>query len=68
MEKHFCTFINYQQDDWLGKLVMAKFAANNNELAFTKLSPFFATKSLHSSMSFDKIKLFNTSSCKRILN
>ena len=47
---------------------MAEFAANNNESASTKLSPFFAIKSLHPYMSFDKAELSDTSICKRILN
>ena len=31
IKRHLYTFINYQQDDWPGKLAMAKFAANNNK-------------------------------------
>ncbi len=46
---------------------MAEFAANNNELASIKLSPFFATKGLHLCMSFDIVELFNASTCERIL-
>ena len=68
MERHLCTFVNYQQDDWPEKLAMAKFAANNNESASTKLSPFFATKGLHPCMSFDKVELSDASTRKRILN
>ena len=68
MEKYFCTFLNYQQDDQLGKLAMAEFAANNNESASTKLSPFFATKGLHPRMSFDKVELSDASTRERILN
>ena len=68
MEKHFRTFVNYQQDDWPEKLAMAEFAANNNESASTKLSPFFVTKGLHPRMSFDKVELSDASTCKRILN
>ncbi len=45
---------------------MAEFAANNNQSAFTKLSPFFATKGLHFCISFDIIELFDTSICERI--
>lgn len=45
---------------------MAEFAANNNELAFTKLILFFASKSLHLCMSFDIVDLFNANICKRI--
>ena len=47
MERYLRTFVNYQQDDWSEKLAMAKFAANNNQSASTKLSPFFATKDFH---------------------
>ena len=68
MERYFCTFVNYQQDDWLEKLAIAKFAANNNESASTKLLSFFATKSLHLRISFEKIELSNASTCKQILN
>ena len=68
MERHLRTFVNYQQDDWPGKLAMAEFAANNNESASTKLSPFFATKGLHPHMSFDKVELSHASTCKRIFN
>ena len=45
---------------------MVKFAANNNKLASTKLSPFFATKGLHFRMSFDIVDLSNASTCERI--
>ncbi len=66
MEKHLCTFVNYQQDDWSAKLAMAKFAANNNELASIKLFPFFASKDLHSCINFDIVDLSNANTCKRI--
>ena len=68
MERHLRTFVNYQQDDWPGKLAMAEFAANNNESASTKLSSFFATKGLHLRMSFDKVELSDASTRERILN
>ena len=64
MERYLCIFVNYQQDDWSGKLAMAEFAANNNESASTKLSFFFATQGLHPCMSFDRVKLSDTSTCK----
>ena len=67
MERHLCTFVNYQQDDWSEKLAMAEFTANNNKSASTKLSPFFATKGLHPHMSFDIVELSDASTCKRIL-
>lgn len=64
MIKHFCTFVNYQKDDWSEKLVMTKLAANNNISVSTKLSWFFATKSLHPRMSFELVDLFNTNICE----
>ena len=66
MERHICIFVKYQQDDWSKKLAMAEFAANNNESAFTKLSPFFASKGLHPYMRFDIVDLFDASSRERI--
>ncbi len=45
---------------------MAEFDANNNKLAFTKLSPFFATKSLHPPMSFDIVDLSDANTRERI--
>ena len=47
IEKHLRIFVNYQQDDWSDKLLIAKFAANNNELTSTKLFPFFISRGLH---------------------
>ena len=47
---------------------MAEFAANNNESASTKLSPFFATKSLHHCMSFNRVEISDASSRKQIFN
>ena len=46
---------------------MTEFAANNNESVSTKLSLFFATKSLDPHMSFDIVDLSDTSTCERIL-
>ena len=47
---------------------MAEFAANNNKSASTKLSLFFAIKSLHPHLRFDKVKLSDASTCKHIFN
>ena len=66
MERHLCTFVNYQQDDWSKRLAMAEFAANNNESASTKLFPFFASKGLHPRMSFDIVDLSDASTRERI--
>ena len=66
MERHLRTFVNYQQDDWVDKLPMAEFAANNNDSSSTKLSPFFASRGLHPRMSFDVVDLSDTTTRKRI--
>lgn len=66
MEKHLHTFVNYQQDNQSEKLAKAEFAANNNELAFTKPFLFFASKSLDLHMDFDIIDLSNTSTHRQI--
>ena len=68
MERHFYTLVNYQQDNWPGKLAIAKFTANNNKSNFTKLFLFFATKGFYLYMSFDKVEPSNASSCKQIFN
>ena len=47
---------------------MTEFAANNNELASTNFFLFFATKSLHQYISFDKMELFNANTCKQIFH
>ena len=60
IEKHFCTFINYQQDDWADKLPIVEFATNNNDSLSTKLSPFFASRGLYPRISFDIINFLNT--------
>ena len=46
---------------------MAEFAANNNKLASTKLSPVFATKNLYPRISFDIVDLSNANTYERIL-
>ena len=66
MEKHLHIFVNYQQDDWSDKLPIAEFAANNNNSASTRLFPFFASRDLHSHMSFDVVDLLDTTTRKRI--
>ena len=66
MEKHFRTFVNYQQNDWVDKLPMAEFAANNNDSLSTRLSPFFASRGLHPRMSFDVVYLSDTTTRERI--
>ena len=66
MERHLRTFVNYQQDDWVDKLTMAEFAANNNNSLSTKLSPFFASRGLHLRMSFDVVDFSDTTTRERM--
>ena len=66
MERHLRTFVNYQQNDWVDKLPMAEFAANNINSLSTRLSPIFASRGLHLCMSFDVIDLLDTTTCERI--
>ena len=66
MERHLCTFVHYQQDDWSDKLPMVEFAANNNNSTSTRLSPFFASRGLHPRRSFDVVDLSDTITRERI--
>lgn len=45
---------------------MAEFTVNNNDSVSTKLSPFFASKGLHSRINFDIIDILDTKTRKRI--
>ena len=44
IKRHLRTFVNYQQEDFVNKLPMTEFAANNNDSLSTRLSPFFASR------------------------
>ncbi|WP_375449251.1 hypothetical protein [uncultured Nostoc sp.] len=45
---------------------MAKFVANNNNPASTRLSLFFASKGLYPHINFDVIDFLDTTTCKWI--
>ena len=45
---------------------MAKFTANNNKSASTKLSPFFTSKGLHLHMSFDVVDLLDITTYEQV--
>ena len=57
MERHLRTYVNHFQNDWVNLLPMAKFAANANPSATTKILPFQATRGYVSRMSFDPVDL-----------
>ena len=45
---------------------MAEFAANNNNFTSIKLSPFFASKSLHLQISFDVVDFLDITTHEQI--
>ena len=45
---------------------MAEFAANNNDSASIRLSPFFSLRGLYLRMSFNVVDLFDTATRERI--
>ena len=47
LEKYLHCTINYQQDDWIDLLPLAKFACNNTLHSSTKLTPFFSKYGNH---------------------
>jgi len=50
LEQYLRTYCNYQQSDWVRLLPLAEFTYNNNLLATTGISPFFANKGYHPSL------------------
>ena len=51
LEQYLQVYCNYQQDNWLDLLPITKFAYNNALNAITGISPFFANKGYHLSIS-----------------
>src|SRR5882724_2573840 len=47
LEQYLRVYINYQQDDWVNLLPLAKFAYNNTSHLATIVTPFFANKGFH---------------------
>ena len=45
---------------------MAKFVINNNDFLLTRLFLFFASRDLHSYMSFDVVNFSDNTTCKQI--
>lgn len=66
IEKYPCTFVNNQQDNKSDKLVIARFARNNNHSVSIKLFPWFARKNLYLHISFDIAHLFNITTDKQM--
>ena len=51
LEQYLRVYCNYQQDNWSDLLPIAEFAYNNAPNATTGISPFFANKGYHPSIS-----------------
>jgi len=51
LEQYLRIYCNYQQDNWADLLPLAEFAYNNTPSATTGVSPFFANKGYHPSIS-----------------
>src|SRR5882724_9863125 len=47
LEQYLWVYINYQQDDWVNLLPLAKFAYNNTSHSATMVTPFLANKGFH---------------------
>ena len=68
MERHLWTYVNHFQNNWVDLLPMAKFAANANASASTKIPLFQATHGYVSRMSFDPVDLSEGSIRERLAN
>ena len=68
MERHLRTYVNHFQNNWVDLLPMAKFAANANPLATTKIPPFQATRGYVPRMSFDPVDLLEELTRERLAN
>src|SRR5258707_10951399 len=53
LEQYLWVYTNYQQDDWVTLLPMAKFAYNNTMNMTTGVSPFFPNKGYHPEITLD---------------
>src|SRR5260221_9491442 len=53
LEQYLWVYMNYQQDNWVTLLPMAKFTYNNATNATTGVSPFFANKGYHPEFTAD---------------
>ena len=51
LEQYLRMYCNYQQDNWSELLPLAEFAYNNTSSATTGISPFFANKGYHPSVT-----------------
>ena len=68
MKKHLWTYVNYFQNNWVDLLPIAKFAANENASATTKIPLFQTTREYVPKMSFDLVNLSEKSTRKWLAN
>ena len=68
MEKHLRTYVNHFQDNWVDLLPIAKFAANVNLSATTKIPLFQTTRGYVPKMSFDPVDLSKELTCEWLAN
>ena len=68
IERHLCTYVNHFQDNWVDLLLMAKFAANANLSATTKIPPFQTTRRYVPRISFDPVDLSEESTREQLAN
>ena len=61
-------YVNHFQNDWVDLLPMAKFAANANPSASTKILPFQVTRGYVPKMSFNPVDLSKKSTHERLTN
>jgi len=60
LEQYLWVYINYQQDDWVNLLALAKFVYNNTSHSATMVTPFFANKGFHPKLEVSSNLLHQT--------
>lgn len=68
MERHLGTYVNHFQNNWVDLLLIAKFAANANPSASTKIPPFQVMRKYVPKMNFNPVDLLKESTRKKLAN
>lgn len=68
MERHFRSYVNHFQNDWVELLPMAEFSGNANTSTTMKIPPFLASQGVVPQMSSDLVNLSALSTRKRLAN
>ena len=53
LEHYLCSYIDYQQDDWVTKLAMAEFTYNNSVHSTTEQTSFYTMYGYHPEFTWD---------------